>query len=154
MAKIDVPIENVKDYVGEEISVSDWFEIDQERVNQFAECTMDPQWIHTDVEKAKAGPFGGTIAHGLLSISFVPAFLTNNLKFNMTGYDMFINYGFDKIRFLTPVKVGSRIRIRFLLTEFTDKGSGRFLLRLPCTFELEGAEKPACVAEFLAMFVK
>jgi len=125
MAKIDVPIENVKDYVGEEISVSDWFEIDQERVNQFGQCTEDTQWIHMDVEKAKAGPFGGTIAHGLLSISFVPAFLTTYMKFNMTGYSMFINYGFDKIRFLTPVKVGSSIRIRFLLTEFTDKGSGR-----------------------------
>ncbi len=154
MSKIDVPIENLKDYVGEEISVSDWFEIDQERVNQFAGCTEDQQWIHMDVEKAKKGPFGDTIAHGLLLLSFVPPFLTNYLKFNMTGYSMFINYGFDKIRFLTPVKVGSRIRIRFLLTEFTDKGSGRFLLRLPCTIELEGSEKPACVAEFLAMFVK
>lgn len=154
MAKIDVPVENVKDHVGEDISVSDWFEIDQERVNQFAECTKDPQWIHTDVEKAKAGPFGGTIAHGLLSISFIPGFLTTYMKFNMTGYSMFINYGFDKIRFLTPVKVGSRIRTRFRLDEFTEKGSGRFLLRLPCTIELEGSEKPACVAEFLAMFVK
>lgn len=154
MGKIDVPIENVKDYVGKEIAVSDWFEIDQGRVNSFAGCTEDRQWIHTDVEKAKAGPFGGTIAHGLLMISFIPEFLTNNLIFNMTGFSMFINYGFEKIRFLTPVKVGSRIRIRFLLTEFTDKGNGRYLLRIPCTFELEGSEKPACVAEFLAMFVK
>ena len=154
MPKVDVPIENVKDYVGEEISVSDWFEIDQEKVNQFAECTMDPQWIHTDVEKAKAGPFGGTIAHGLLLLSFIPQFLLDNLIFNMTGYSMFINYGFEKIRFLNPVKVGSRIRIRFLLTEFTEKGEGRYLLRVPCTYELEETEKPACVAEFLAMFVR
>ncbi len=154
MAKIDVPVENMNDYVGEEIAVSDWFEIDQERVNQFAGCTEDQQWIHTDVEKAKEGPFGGTIAHGLLLISFVPQFLTDNLIINMTGFSMFINYGFEKIRFLTPVKVGSRIRIRFLLTEFTDKGRGRYLFKIPCTFEVEESEKPACVAEFLAMFVK
>jgi len=154
MSKTDISIENLKDYVDQEIAVTDWFEIDQERVDQFAGCTEDQQWIHTDVEKAKAGPFGGTIAHGLLLLSFIPQFLLDNLIFNMTGFSMFINYGFEKIRFLNPVKVGSRIRIRFLLTEFMDKGKGRYLLRVPCTFELEGAEKPACVAEFLAMFVK
>lgn len=154
MAKKDVPVENLRNYVGQEIAVSDWFEIDQERVNQFARCTEDPQWIHTDIEKAKAGPFGGTIAHGLLMISFVPPFLTKSLKFNMTGVSMFLNYGFNKIRFISPVKVGSKIRIRYRITEFADKGNGRFLIKVPCTFEVEGSEKPACVAEFLAMFVK
>ena len=154
MAKKDVPIEDVKDYVGEEIAVTDWFEIDQERVNQFAECTEDRQWIHTDREKATAGPFGGTIAHGLLLLSFIPPFFTKSLKFNLTGISMFINYGFNKIRYLTPVRVGSRIRIRYQVTEFTDKGSGRYLLKVPCTFEMEGAEKPVAVAEFMAMFAK
>jgi acyl dehydratase len=154
MAKKDVLIEDVKDYVGEEIAVTDWFEIGQERVNQFAECTEDRQWIHTDREKATAGPFGGTIAHGLLLLSFIPPFFTKSLKFNLTGISIFINYGFNKIRFLTPVRVGSRIRIRYQVTEFTDKRSGRYLLKVPCTFEMEGAEKPVAVAEFLAMFVK
>ena len=154
MAKKDVPVEDLKNYLGKEISVSDWFEIDQERVNQFAVCTEDPQWIHVDVEKAKDGPFGGTIVHGLLLVSLVPPFFTGNLEFNMTGASMFLNYGFNKIRFIAPVKVGSRIRIRFVPTEFQEKGSGRYLVTVSCTFDVEGSEKPACVAEFLAMFVK
>jgi len=154
MTKPEVPIENLKEYLNNEISVSDWIEIKQERVNQFAECTEDPQWIHTDVEKAKDGPFGGTIAHGLLLLSFVPPFFTDNLQFTLTGASIFLNYGFDKVRFLAPVKVGSRIRIRFVPTEFQEKGEGRVLVKVNCTFDLEGSEKPACVAEFLAMFVR
>jgi len=154
MAKKDVPIEDLKNYLGKEISASDWFEIDQDRVNQFAMCTEDPQWIHTDEEKAKSGPFGGTIVHGLLMVSLVPSFLTDNFAFNLTGVSMFINYGFNKVRFIAPVMVGSRIRIRFVATEFQDKGNGNYLLNVSCTFDVEGSEKPACIAEYLAMFIK
>ncbi len=154
MTKPEVPIENLKDYLNKEISVSDWTEIKQERVNQFAKCTEDLQWIHMDVEKGKDGPFGGTIAHGLLLLSFVPPFFIDNLQFTLTGNSIYLNYGFDKIRFLSPVKVGSRIRIRFVPTEFLQKGEGRVLIKINCTFDLEGSEKPACVAEFLAMFIR
>ena len=152
--KPEVPLENLKDYLGREISVSDWLEITQERVNQFAECTEDPQWIHVDTERAKDGPFGSTVAHGLLLLSFVPPFFSDNLTFTLTGTSAYINYGFNKVRFISPVRVGSRIRVRFVLTDFEDRGKGRYFLRISCTFELEGSEKPACVAEFLAMFLK
>ena len=154
MTKLEVPVERLGDYLDKEIAVSEWFEISQERVNQFAECTESPLWIHTDEERAKEGPFGGTIVHGVLLLSLVPPFLTDNLKFTLTGVSIFLNYGFDKVRFLVPVKVGSRIRIRFVASEFKDKGNGRFLLKVSCTFEVEGSDKPACVAEFLNMFVK
>ena len=117
VTKKDVPVEDLKNYIGKEISVSDWFEIDQDRVNQFAACTEDPQWIHTDEERAKRGPFGGTIVHGLLMVSLVPGFLKDNFDFNLTGVSMFINYGFNKIRFIAPVRVGSRIRVIFVRSE-------------------------------------
>ena len=154
MTTSEVPVERLGDYLDREIAVSEWFEINQERVNQFAECTESRLWIHTDEERAKEGPFGGTIVHGVLLLSLVHPFLMDNLKFTLTGVSIFLNYGFDKVRFFVPVKVGSRIRIRFVASEFKDKGNGRFLLKVSCTFEVEGSDKPACVAEFLNIFVK
>jgi len=154
MTKPEVPVENLKEYLDKEISVTDWFEITQERINQFAECTEDPQWIHIDEEKASKGPFGATIAHGLLLLSFVPPFFKDYLQFTLTGTSVYLNYGFDKVRFINPVTAGSRIRIRFVPIEFKEKGKGRFLIKVSCTFEIENSEKPACIAEYLAMFVK
>ncbi len=154
MEQKTIPMEDFKNYIGQEISISDWLEIDQERVNTFADCTEDPQWIHVDVEKAKEGPFGGTIAHGILLLSFTPTFFSDNLMVIPEKLSMFLNYGYDKVRFLAPVPVGSRIRIRSVLSEFTPKGEGRYLLKVNQTIELEGSEKPACITEFLAMFLE
>jgi acyl dehydratase len=154
MEQKEIPAEDFKNYIGQVISLSDWFEIDQERVNKFADCTEDPQWIHIDVEKAKEGPFGGTISHGLLLLSLTPSFFSDNLKIMPAGISMFLNYGYDKVRFLAPVPVGARVRISSVLSEFSEKGPGRFLINVTQTIELEGSEKPACVAEFLSMFLK
>ncbi len=154
MEQKEIPVKDFKNYIGQEISLSDWFEVDQERVNKFADCTEDPQWIHVDVEKAKQGPYGGTIVHGILLLSFTPTFFSDNLKVLPKGISMFLNYGYDKVRFLAPVLVGSRIRIRSVLSEFTEKGTGKYLLKVNQTIELEGSEKPACIAEFLSMFIE
>ena len=154
MTKQDVPVENLKDYLDKEISITDWFEITQERVNKFAKCTEDHQWIHIDEEQAGKGPFGGTIAHGALLLSFIPPFFKDNLLFNLTGTSVYLNYGFDKIRFINPVRTDSKIRIKFVLSDFNKKGPERFLIKVTCIFELPDSEKPACIAEYLAMFVK
>jgi acyl dehydratase len=157
MTKTEVPAEKLKDYLtermGQELAISDWFEIDQERVNQFAACTEDPQWIHVDVERAKNGPFGGTIIHGNLLLSLVPSFFTDNITFTPTGLSLYSHYGFEKVRFISPVKVGSRIRIKSVLSDLTEKRSG-LLLKVTSTIEVQGSEKPACVAEFLSLWVR
>lgn len=146
-----VPVEKLKDYIGKEIGLSDWVQIDQDRVNKFAECTGDHQWIHVDVEKAKNGPFGQTIAHGFLTLSLLPILAGANRVFP-TGIKMGINYGTNKIRFINPVPVGSRIRNRAVLKELTEKGADRLLMMVENTIEIEGQEKPAMVAESLTMF--
>ena len=136
--------------IGQEVGVSDWFDLDQTRIDAFADITEDRQFIHVDPEAAKATPFGGTIAHGFLTLS-----LLSRMSFDgvapLEGVVMGVNYGFDKVRFLAPVPSGSRVRARFKLLAADDKGGGRWLLKHEVTVEIEGGDKPALIAEWLAM---
>ena len=151
MATEILPIEQIKERLGSEIGVSDWVNVDQERINAFAECTGDHQWIHVNEEMAKNGPFGTTIAHGYLTVSLIPAF-SADISVVPEGTTMAINYGMNKLRFLTPVKVGSNVRDRVSLTSLDEKGGGRVLVGTTHTVEIEGEAKPACVAETLTLF--
>jgi acyl dehydratase len=146
-----VPLDKLKEYVGKEMGISDWLKIEQDRINAFADCTGDHQWIHVNPELAKKGPFGATIAHGYLSLSLLVQ-LSGGMKVLPAGTKMAINYGLNKVRFITPVKVGSKIRNRSVLKSVEDKGGGRILFTTENTVEIEGEEKPALVAETLAMF--
>jgi acyl dehydratase len=144
-----VDFKDLPDWVGKDIGTSDWLLIDQERVNQFAEATGDFQWIHLDVERAKATPFlGGTIAHGYLTVSLIPGLASGLIKIN--GVTHGINYGCDKVRFINMVHVGKRVRLHQKLVGAEPK-SGGWLLRNQMTIEIEGAEKPACIAETLSL---
>jgi acyl dehydratase len=137
-------VEGVKSLVGKEIGPTDWVEITQERVNTFADATGDHQWIHVDVERAKKeSPFGGPIAHGFLTLSLIPRFLPQLTQF--TGFGLGVNYGLDKVRFPTPVLVGSRVRAKSVIDQVTDIPGG-IQMQTTVTFEVEGAAKPACVA--------
>ncbi len=141
----------VGEFVGKELGVSSWHAIDQDRINAFAECTGDHQWIHVDVDRAnRDSPFGGTIAHGYLTLSML-APLQEEIGVIPDGTRQAINFGLDKLRFLTPVKAGARIRMRVTLLSVEDRGKGRLLLRTANTFDIEGAEKPALTAESLAL---
>lgn len=139
--------------VGADLGASEWFQIDQDRINGFADCTLDHQFIHVDEEKAKLTPFGGTIAHGFLTLSLLPK-LQESIPniFVPEGLKMGMNYGFDKLRFLAPVKAGKKIRARGKLIDVTDKGGGRYLLKTEVTVDIEGEDKPALVAEWLTMY--
>ncbi|HLD67383.1 MAG TPA: MaoC family dehydratase [Pseudomonas sp.] len=145
-----VPTTELKDYIGKDLGHSEWITIDQERINQFAECTGDHQFIHVDPEKAKLTPFGGTIAHGFLSLSLLPK-LTENLMVMPKGLKMGVNYGLDSLRFIQPVKVNSRVRMGLTLLEVTEKKPGQWLLKARATLEIEGEEKPAYIAETLSL---
>ena len=147
-----VPLEELSSYIGKETGTSDWFEIDQERVNTFAEVTEDRQWIHIDEEAAAQGPFGGTIAHGFLTLALLSYLNTFNAVMPQ-GAAMFINYGSDKVRFLNPVKVGSRIRSVGTLKDVTERAPGQILITTSVVVEIEGEEKPALVADTLALAV-
>jgi acyl dehydratase len=136
--------------VGHELVVTDWLEITQARIDTFADATDDHQWIHVDAERARQGPFGATIAHGYLTLSLVAGFSQRNLAIDDEA--MSINYGLNKVRFPTPVRVGSRVRARFALVSCTpvpDGPGGRPGLQLVMrvTIEIDGSDKPACVAE-------
>lgn len=135
---------------GTQLGPSDWLEVTQERVNLFADATDDHQWIHVDPEKAASGPFGGTIAHGLLTLSLLPHF-THQL-YTVTNIAMAINYGYNKVRFITPVKVGAKIRARAEITK-VDKLDGGVQAAMTLTVEIEGSEKPAVVAESIVRFL-
>lgn len=144
-------IENAQALVGRELGVSDWFLIDQQRVNDFADATGDHQWIHVDVERAKTqSPFGGPIAHGFLTLSLVPALTKDN--FRLENAKLAINYGLNKVRFMTPVPVGSRIRVRSELADATAKGDAVDLI-VKHTIEIDGVAKPAAVAEMIVRAV-
>jgi len=130
--------------VGQEVGLSDWLLVDQARIQRFADATDDQQWIHTSPERAAAGPFGGTIAHGFLTLSLLPVFFDTGFK--VTETRMGINYGLNKVRFPAPVPVNSRLRGRFKLLSF-DAIEGGVQLCIEVTVELEGKSKPACVAE-------
>jgi len=138
-------VEDLRGRIGEEIGVSDWFAITQDRIQQFADATDDHQWIHVNAEKAAAGPFGTTIAHGFLTLSMIPA-LAPGLE--APGVRMGINYGLDRVRFIAPVPSGSRIRARSKLVS-VDEVPGGLQAKAEVTIELEGNDKPACVAETL-----
>ena len=133
--------------VGQEIAISDWVTITQERINQFAEATGDHQWIHVDVERAKNLPFKSTIAHGFLTLSLIPSFSEPSIK--VKSIKMGVNYGLNKVRFTNPVKVDSRVRGRFVLKAF-DPIEGGAQVTMNVTVEIEGQEKPACVAESIS----
>ena len=138
--------------VGSEFGPSDWVVVDQDRINQFADATLDHQFIHVDEELAKQTPFGGTIAHGYLSLSLVPHLVTD-LSVIPENTMMVLNYGMDRLRFLEPVKSGSQVRARVKLLEVTEKGSGRLLIKNEVTLEIDGEDKPALVAETLTMAI-
>lgn len=138
--------------IGEELGVSRWVEIDQTRIDEFADVTMDHQWIHVDVEKAKAeSPYGATIAHGFLTVSLIPGVSKDNYR--VQNAKLGINYGLNKVRFLSPVKVGSRIRVRSQLADATPLGEDAVNLTVRHTVEIDGVDKPAAVAELIARFV-
>ncbi|MFM7272242.1 MAG: MaoC family dehydratase [Gammaproteobacteria bacterium] len=136
--------------LGQELGVSDWFTIDQSRINAFADATIDHQFIHVDPERAKHTPFGTTIAHGFLTLSLLP-YLVTGLGVGMEGAVMGLNYGFDKIRFLAPVKVGSRVRARARLADFQQKSPGQYLISQEISIEIENEARPALVATWLTM---
>lgn len=138
--------------IGQEVGVSRWFEIDQARIDAFADITEDHQFIHVDPEAAGQTPFGGTIAHGFLTLSLASAMSYDAVK-PLDGVVMGVNYGFDKLRFLAPVPAGSRVRGRFKLLSAEDKGGGRWLIKHELTIEIDGADKPALIAEWLGMQV-
>jgi len=146
-----VPATHLKDYVGKDLGHSEWITIDQQRINQFAECTGDHQFIHVDPEKAKLTPFGGTIAHGFLLLSLIPL-LIEHLLVMPQDMQMGINYGLDNVRFIQPVKVNSRVRIALTLLEANEKKPGQWLLKAKAVLEIEGEEKPAYIAETLNLF--
>ena len=136
--------------IGQEMGLSKWFEIDQARIDAFADATEDWQFIHVDAEAAAKTPFGGTIAHGFLTLSLASAMSYDAVE-RLDGVVMGVNYGFDKLRFLAPVPAGSRVRGRFKLLSAEDKGGGRWLIKHELTIEIEGSDKPALIAEWLAM---
>src|SRR4051812_34750536 len=135
---------------GDELGLSDWMEIDQERVDQFAEATGDHQWIHVDRERAAAGPFGGTIAHGYLTLSLIPLLGTQIFGLETPGAKL--NYGVNKVRFPAPVPVGSRVRAHARLVEMADVPAGH-QATFGWTIEIEGAPKPGCVAETVVLLL-
>jgi acyl dehydratase len=136
--------------VGQTVAISPWTEITQKQVNQFADATGDHQWIHIDVEKAKTGPFGGPIAHGFLTLSLIPMLSESAIKIEEVR--MGVNYGLNKVRFTSPVPVGSRLRghMKLLSATFIDNNGMQFAWEI--TIEREGADKPACIAESLARY--
>ena len=141
-------LDELKALVGQEVAVSDWVQISQERVNQFAEATGDHQWIHLDVERCKReSPFGAPIAHGFLTLSLLPMLMQNSLR--MTDVRMGVNYGLNKVRFPAPVPVGSRVRSRATLLSVEDIEGGAQVTWL-VTMEREGGDKPVCVAESIS----
>ena len=133
--------------VGQEVATSDWITVTQEQVNLFAEATGDHQWIHVDVERAKAGPFGAPIAHGFLTLSLVPKFFENAIEIRNTR--MGVNYGLNKVRFTAPVPVGSRLRAHLKLLACDSIENGGRQMAWQVTIEREGADKPVCIAESL-----
>ena len=142
--------EEIEAATGEEIGSTDWVEITQERVDQFADATDDHQWIHVDQEKAKAGPFGGTIAHGYLTLSLIPWFSSQVFAVETEGAKL--NYGLNKVRFPNPVPVGARVRCTVTIGEVAKLDAGR-QLTTKYVIEIEGQDKPACVAETVVLLL-
>ncbi|ABZ00755.1 TPA: MaoC family dehydratase [Pseudomonas putida] len=145
-----VPVTELSQYVGKELGRSAWLKIDQQRINLFAEATGDFQFIHVDPEKAAKTPFGGTIAHGFLTLSLIPKLIEDILVLPQ-GLKMVVNYGLDSVRFIQPVKVDSQVRLKVDLAEVVEKKPGQWLLKAIATLEIDGEEKPAYIAESLSL---
>jgi acyl dehydratase len=152
MAVKIVPKEKMLDEIGTKFEPGEWIELSQDRINTFADCTEDHQFIHVDEEAAKNTPFGGTIAHGFLTLSLLAKMAEGNgvIPENVV---MGLNYGFDKVRFLAPVKSGKRIRAHAEVADITRKDDNRFLVKQAISVEIEGEETPALIAEWLTMVV-
>lgn len=145
-----ISVDQAAALIGSELGVSDWMLVDQARIDGFAEVTGDHQFIHVNPVAAAATPFGGTIAHGFLTLSLIAALMPEG-AIVLQGIKMGLNYGFEKVRFLQPVKSGKRVRARHKLLGIEDKGGGRYITRTEVTIEIEGEEKPALIAEWLGM---
>ena len=137
---------------GEVIGTSDWFDVTQERINKFAEATGDFQFIHVDEEKAKLTPFGGTIAHGFLTLSLIPVLGQMTQGARVDGVKMGVNYGGNKVRFIAPVRSGKRVRSHTKLTELVEKRPGQWQQTNEITIEIEGEDKPALICEWITQF--
>ena len=148
-----VNIEDIADFLGKEVGLTDWIEINQAQINKFADATGDHQYIHVDEGRAAETPFGATIAHGFLTLSLLSKLSSMNGGVKLKNSVMGINYGLDKVRFVNPVKVNSRIRARFELVSAEEKKPKHYLLKHNVTVEIEGVEKPALIAEWLGMTV-
>ena len=151
MAITVVKAEDLESYVGKELGATDWFKIDQKRINKFADATLDHQFIHVDPEQATP-IFGSTIAHGFLTLSLT-AGIGQDVALVVEGAKMGLNYGLDKVRFLSPVPVNSEIRMHSKVVAITEKKPGQFLVKSEVTMEIKGTDKPACIAETLSMWV-
>jgi acyl dehydratase len=153
MALEGYSLRTIAEFVGRPLGVTDWVVIEQKRIDQFAECTDDHQWIHVDVERAtRASPFGSTVAHGYLTLALLARF-TYELGLVPADAGEAFNYGLDRVRFMTPVRAGARVRDRVTLLTAEEKGPGRVLVKAQHTIEIDGEDKPAMVAEALAMLV-
>jgi acyl dehydratase len=143
-------LDEIRSRIGTEIGVSDWLTIDQSRIDAFADATEDRQFIHVDPEAAARTPFGGTVAHGFLSLSMLSRMAAEAMLIP-EGVTMAVNYGLDRVRFIAPVPSGARIRGRFVLDSIEDKAPGQLLLRQSVTVEIEGVDKPALTAQWLGL---
>ena len=153
MSRETVRIEDLQTRIGESLGQSTWRTVDQQRIDGFADLTEDPQWIHTDPARAaKESPFGATIAHGFLSLSLLSAMAMDVLPV-IEGQVMGINYGFDKVRFMNPVREGSKVRGQFTLMEVKRRSDNEWQLRHGVRVEIEGQEKPALIAEWLSLVI-
>lgn len=148
----EVTLEELKTYEGKDLTPTDWFVIDQERIDRFADCTDDHQYIHVDPERMKDSEYGATIGHGFLSLSLMAGHGPPNFP-DLKGRILSLNYGLDKVRFLSPVKVNSKVRYHTKIVSVREKSPGRVLIKTLKTMEIEGEEKPAVVAESLGMAV-
>ena len=147
-----VPLDQLDSYVGTETGRSDWFRIDQDRIDTFADATLDHQWIHVEEARAGAGPFGATIAHGFLTLGLL-SHLTSSSMVVPEGAAMLINYGSDKVRYLAPVRVGANIRSVSTLKAVREKSPGQYLLTSGVVVEIEGEDTPALVADILTLAI-
>jgi acyl dehydratase len=145
-----VSLDEIRSRIGQEIGVSEWITVDQSRIDAFAEATEDHQFIHVDAEAAAKTPFGGTIAHGFLSLSLLSR-MAYDVMLVPDTLKMGVNYGFDRVRFLAPVRSGKRVRGRFVLEDATEKAPGQLLTRHAVTVEIEGEDKPALTATWLGL---
>lgn len=145
-----IPKDKLADFIGVELEPTEWFKIDQARIDAFADCTLDHQFIHVDPRAASQTPLGSTVAHGFLSLSLLSHF-AEQLGVSIEGTHMAMNYGLDRVRFISPVKVNSRVRVVATVLDILEKSSGQYLVTLQMTMEIEGESKPALIAEWLIM---